>query len=408
MSAGEQPGAGVEAGATQEAAPVRAKRPRIAGIDVARGLALVGMAATHMLPTATYDDYHLTAVGWLFAGKASALFAVLAGVSLAIVTGGRTPSAGADRRRARVTIAVRAGMVGLLGLVLAATETPVAVILAYYAVFLVLALPFLGLRARTLAVLALGWALVSPQLSFLLRGMLPARPRDQVDLTMLITDPLTALHALLLTGYYPAFTWLTYLLAGLALGRLDLRSTRVAAWIAGVGATVALAAWATSALLLDRFGVGIVMRGTEGPVELVGREANHVEWYGTTRADVPEWLLVAGPHSGTTFDLLHTTGTAMLVLGVCLLVARGVGATLLRPLGAVGSMTLSLYTLHVLSLTTPIGDDYAPGWWVAQVVIALVAAPLWLLRFRRGPLEELVHDVSTTAGLKAVPRVPVE
>ena len=43
------------------------------------------------------------------------------------------------------------------------TETPVAVILAYYAVLFLLALPFLGLRARTLALLAVVWALVSPQ-----------------------------------------------------------------------------------------------------------------------------------------------------------------------------------------------------------------------------------------------------
>jgi uncharacterized membrane protein len=383
-------------------AGIRARRSRIAGIDVARGIALIGMAATHMVPTAN-DDYSLTAVGWLFAGKASALFAVLAGVSLAIVTGALTPFAGPDLRRSRVTIAVRAGLIGVLGLLLASTETYVAVILAYYAIFFLLTLPFLGLRARTLALLAVGWALLSPQISYVLRGVLPAPPRDQVDLAMVLTDPFTAAHALLLTGYYPAFTWLTYLLAGLAIGRLDLRATRVAGWLLGVGAVLAVAAWAVSSALLDLTGVSATMRTEDGPVQLVGRELNQVEWYGVTRAGVPEWLLVAGPHSGTTFDLLHTVGTSMAVLGACLLLARGVGARVLRPLGAVGSMTLTLYTLHVLSLAGPIQWP-APGWYVAQVLVALVAAPLWLLRFKRGPLEELVHDISTTAGLKAVPR----
>ena len=99
---------------------VRRQLGRIVGIDVARGVALIAMAATHMLLVVDSDDRSLTAVGWLFAGRASALFAVLAGVSLAIVTGGVAPVAPArDRRRARVTIAVRAALIALLGLVLA-------------------------------------------------------------------------------------------------------------------------------------------------------------------------------------------------------------------------------------------------------------------------------------------------
>lgn len=382
---------------------VRAKRSRIAGIDVARGIALIGMAATHMLLVGGTEG--LTLVGWLFAGKASALFAVLAGVSLAIVTGGQNPFTGRDLRRSRITIAVRAAMIGVLGLILSSTDTFVAVILQYYAVLFLLALPFLRLRARTLAVLALGWALLSPQLSFLLRGGLGIEmPDGQVDIGMAVTQPLTSLHTLLLTGYYPAFTWLTYLLAGLAIGRLDLRSTRVAAWIAGGGALLAVTSYVVSSALLDALQIGVVMRGAEGPVTIVGRGLNQVEFYGTTNADAPEWLLVASPHSGTTFDLLLTIGTAMLVLGLCLLLVRGVGVRLSRPVAAVGSMTLTLYTLHVLSLAGLVPRESTEQWYVAQVVIALVVAPLWLIRFRRGPIEEIVHDVSTTAGLAAVPR----
>lgn len=382
---------------------VRAKRSRIAGIDVARGIALIGMAATHMLPVG--GTMGLTLVGWLFAGKASALFAVLAGVSLAIVTGGQNPFTGRDLRRSRITIAVRAGLIGVLGLILAASDTFVAVILQYYALLFLLALPFLRLRARTLAILAIAWALLSPQMSFLLRGGLGIEmPDGQVDIGMAVTQPLTSLHTLLLTGYYPAFTWLTYLLAGLAIGRLDLRSTRVAAWIAGGGAVLAVTSYVVSSALLDALQLGVVMRGAEGPVPIVGRAVNQVEFYGTTNADAPEWLLVASPHSGTTFDLLLTIGTAMLVLGLCLLLVRGVGVRVSRPVAAVGSMTLTLYTLHVLSLAGFVPRESVEQWYWIQVAIALVVAPLWLMRFRRGPIEEIVHDVSTTAGLQAVPR----
>jgi len=87
---------------------LRGKAGRLVGVDVARGIALLTMAATHMLPVET-EAGRLTLTGWLFAGRASALFAVLAGVSLAIVTGGATPKSGLHMRRARVIIAIRAG-----------------------------------------------------------------------------------------------------------------------------------------------------------------------------------------------------------------------------------------------------------------------------------------------------------
>jgi uncharacterized membrane protein YeiB len=391
-----------ESVAVPAVAPVRT---RVAGVDVARGLALIGMAATHMLAVTDWSDGSLTPVGWLAAGKASALFAVLAGVSLSIVTGATTPYVGVERRRARVSISARSGLLLLLGLLLAQTSTPVAVILAYYGVLFVLALPFLGLGWRTLASMALAWALVAPQVSFLLRGALPEPVRGQVDLVMLLTDPISAARTLLLTGYYPALTWLTYLLAGLAIGRLDLRTTRVARWLVVVGAALAVSAWALSALLLELVGAQAVIGTDGGQLTLHGAELNRLEWFGTTSASAPTWLLVAGPHSGTTFDLLLTTGTAMAVLGACLLLARGAGVMLTRPVAAVGSMTLTLYTLHCLSLLTPIGNDYAPGWYAAQVVIALVAAPLWLWRFRRGPLEAIVHDISTVTAERVVPPV---
>ena len=62
---------------------------RLVGIDVARCMALLGMVATHVLPS---DPDGRPPLGqWLAGGPASALFALLAGVSLALMTGGRAP-----------------------------------------------------------------------------------------------------------------------------------------------------------------------------------------------------------------------------------------------------------------------------------------------------------------------------
>ena len=406
QSAPENGSAATDAAPAQRTQGIRGRVGRIVGIDVARGIALITMAATHMLPTHTPEG-EMTLVGLLFGGRASALFALLAGVSLAIVTGGSTPKEGRDLKRARVTIAVRAGLIGLIGLTLAMTDTIVAVILAYYAVYFLLALPFLRLRASTLMSLAVVWALVSPQLSFWIRGFLPEGPGPQVDLVMVVTHPLQALNELVFVGYYPAFTWLTFILAGLAVGRMDLRSRATAIRLALIGTVVAVVAWAASGLLLELLGFSTVWRTESGPRIFTGWEVNNIGWYGTTPSSDASWLIVAGEHSGTTFDLVGVTGSALAVLGVCLLLVR---ADLLRkltyPLAATGAMTLTLYSIHVVVLSFDVGELGTVAYYLTHVVVALVTASVWLWFFAKGPLEAVVHEIATGIGLMAVPKEP--
>src|SRR5690606_18319682 len=96
---------------------------RIVGLDVARWLALVGMIATHALRPVEANG-HATLVESVAAGRASALFAVLAGVSLALMSGGPRPLVGRDLRAAAAGLAVRALLIGAVGLLLAALEAP--------------------------------------------------------------------------------------------------------------------------------------------------------------------------------------------------------------------------------------------------------------------------------------------
>jgi uncharacterized membrane protein len=116
---------------------------RVVGVDVARALALLGMMATHMLPGRIGFD-----VPWpqqLAGGRASALFAVLAGVSVALVSGRERPVRGRQRYAAGVRLGIRALLIGVVGLGLGTLDSGIAVILTYYAVLFVIGLPFLGL-----------------------------------------------------------------------------------------------------------------------------------------------------------------------------------------------------------------------------------------------------------------------
>ena len=92
----------------------RRSASRLIGLDMARGIALIGMIAVHVLP-ATNAAGEPSLEWTLFAGHSAALFATLAGVSLAFMTGGRTPRHGRDGSRARFSILERALLLSVNG-----------------------------------------------------------------------------------------------------------------------------------------------------------------------------------------------------------------------------------------------------------------------------------------------------
>jgi uncharacterized membrane protein YeiB len=354
---------------------------RLAGVDVARCIALFGMGTVHVLPT-TDETGAPTLVELVFGGRSAALFAVLAGVGLALAVGQRP-----DLRRAAPVVATRAALIGAIGLLLALFDSGVAVILAYYAVLFVLVLPWLRARPPVLLASAAVVAVGMPFLSFAVRDSLP--PRDPTNPGPWdLAAPGELLSELLLTGYYPAAVWVAYLLTGLAVGRLALRSRRTAVGVAAAGAVLALAAHTTSALLLGPLGgyrrIGEVL----GLQEADARQEVDAGAYGNVPTDVAWWLASDAPHSTTPLDVLATTGSSLLVLGVALLAARAVPA-LLAPLAAVGSMPLSLYTAHVVLLGTTEPSDPVRYYWL-QVAAALVFATLWRRFVGRGPLEAAI------------------
>ena len=371
---------------------------RIVGVDVARCVALIGMIATHALPTRNVDG-GLSLAHEIAGGRASALFAVLAGVSLALMSGGTDPVRGAERRAVRVGLAARALTIAVIGLVLGALPTTIAIILTYYGVLFLLGLPFLGLRWKALAVLGGAWLLVAPVLSHLVRPHLPPRGFESPHPAAL-ADPWQMLTELTFTGYYPAVSWLGYLLVGMAIGRTDLRRWRTTVVVLSLGACLAAVSWLASEALLRQPGVARALLGTSSqPGMTIGQLRRTLEegTFGTTPTGSWWWLAVHAPHSGTPFDLLHTTGTAMLVLGVCLVLGRLWPRTAAVVFGA-GAMTLTLYTLHVVLRTPPFFPDDDPVTFARHVVVVLVVGATFRLMTWRGPLESMTGLFAKRAG----------
>lgn len=387
--------------------PVPRRTGRLIGIDAARGLALIGLMAVHIFPEENPVTHEPTLAWSLFAGDSAALFALLAGVGLALSTGGSTPHHGRQMRADRWGIAARAVVIGAIGLVISAIlpwDPPANVILTYYAAFFLLAIPFLHMRPRRLFLSAAAFAIISPVLLQQVGPSLPESSAWNHTVVNLVTEPLGTASELLLTGNYPALAYTTFVLVGLGLGRLDLRSHRVQGLIAGIGAIVAVVAHLASSLLLTAAGGYQALLATPDTTtsELDASLTYGVETIPDTSA---WWLVIAAPHANTTLAIAASLGMGLLVTGVVLLIARRT-RPLLMPLAAMGSMTLTLYSAHVIALAPEVHDDDPALWFVLHLAAAAAFAWFWYRRFGQGPLERGVAAVARSARQRVLDQEP--
>jgi uncharacterized membrane protein YeiB len=315
---------------------------------------------------------------------------MLAGVSLTLVH--RRDPEGAGSARATV---VRAVLLIVLGLSLGSIDDmPAFIILAFYGLMIVAALPFRSLGTRALTLVALAWIAVAPVLLIGIQVVHDPVVAGQAELSQL-RQPVDLLTELIVWGAYPAGVWMAYLLVGLLVGRLDLRQARVGWRLMGIGAALVASTLAAAYVLFttgamhDRYGQG-------WPLLFAHRTYPYEE---------ASWndLLLLGEHTSAPLNVISAIGSALLVIGLCVVLARAPWAKLLlEPLRAAGTMTLTLYTLHVLWFWRAASSEEAPALlvpgsyqhWLLQVVVLCTLALIWQMFFRRGPLEWLMRVLS--------------
>ena len=345
------------AGAAAESAtaPSRVARAsawpgRIVGLDLARGAAIIGMLAAHVGDSGHRGDY-VEGWGWLWIadGRPSAVFAVLAGVTISLMSA-------ADRARTGHT-AVRVATRGLLliaaGYVLDALGTPVAIILGNLGVMFLVVIPAIRWSPRALA--GAGFAvLVGGAVAFhFVEGAWDGIP---------VADTVTL-------EYYPVIAWAGYVLVGMAVGKVRLREPAVASalvWTGAVGTAITHGA----AIL---WGAAPPWREATGP------------WWASLTA-----------HSTSPVEMVGNTFVALLVIGVCLWIARP--TPLFFPALAFGSMSLSTYTAQIVVIAT-VGDQivrHPSNVSFAAVTLSLMAAAtMWRAFLEAGPLERVLTLAST-------------
>ena len=340
---------------------------RLHGIDLARALAVFGMLAAHLL-TIDEDLTLSDPSSWvdLVNGRSSILFAILAGVSIALMSGGRMPHHGERLRVSRRRLAVRAVALWMIGVLLTATGVPIYVILQAYGILFLLALPLLALSVRVLWAIAASVAILMPWvLPFL--DALPIWTGESGETLFLFTG-----------WAYPFPLWIAFVTAGIALGRTDLRSaTNQVTILAGGVVAVVIG----SVLAIVASAGGMSSPGTYGEAVFAGEA-----------------------HSGGLVEVISSGGFAVAIIGACLLLCRTPLTWVVTPLRAVGSMPLTAYVgqvlvwavvaLGVFDDTTDLGAfrDLGLFWWFC--LGAVVFCTLWAVLRGQGPLERGLAFVS--------------
>ncbi|MFT3944168.1 MAG: DUF418 domain-containing protein [Ancrocorticia sp.] len=359
---------------------------RIGGLDIARALAIFGMYYAHVAPDIYGGGTAATVLDAIPDGRSSILFALLAGVSLAILTGRNVPYTGEDMRTARLRIFGRAATLIILAGPVVLLGTPVAIILAFYAAWFVAALPFASWGPRKLFILAGGTALLGPVTVQLFIWF-------ATNLNMWSTgDANGFIVDVFFTGMYPGAVYMAYVFAGMGIGRLDITDRLTQLVLTLTGAALMIAGYGTS-LILARF-VGAPPEALDGSYIEGAEMESRWAWQDYPFPHVSGWVGIE-PHTNTMFEAVGSGGFAIMVLGVCLLISP-LAHNILSPVAAVGSMALTAYTSHIVVLAfIPdwVGEaGWAPVFWL--VGGALVLCTLLKQFVRRGPLEWLMWKVS--------------
>jgi uncharacterized membrane protein len=348
-------------------------RHRVDGVDAARGLALIGMFVAHVSPAvASLEAAELIA---LADERPRLLFALTAGIGLGLLSGGTRPIA-EGRGELRRQIAIRAVILIALGLLIWLTLNPlVFVILDVYGVAFLVMLPLMFLPPRAALALGIGLLAVTPAL---------AEVGARTEFVAAVREtPLKFLSDWAVGGAYPVIVWVPVMLIGVALARMDLESPRMIGFTALVGAGAA--------------SVFLPIAAQLPPPEQVSDAA----WSVPLRASI-ETLGNAGVCA------LIVAATVTLTALARPSVRRTTGA-ILSPVTAMGSMPLSIYTIHLVVISMAIREEdgvVTDDSWallIGLVVGSMAFAWLWRRYLGRGPLERVLRWASGRDRADAAP-----
>lgn len=352
---------------------------RIAGFDFARSLAIFGMILVHFkILMSDGSSAFMKLVGSLLEGRAAAVFVLLAGIGVSLMTAkARESKQPLALRRKQQMLLKRVVLLLILGFAFAIIWP--ADILHYYGVYMLAAIGFLAVKDRTLL-----WGAAITTLMFPILLMIFDYEQGWHWETLEYSGFWTLsgqLRNLFFNGFHPFFPWFSFILIGLYLGRLNWRQTENRKKLAVVSALL---------IMLGEL-PGMILRGF-----LVQPAAN---------ADDLLYLFGSQPIPPMPFYILSASGVAILVILFSIWICERFSDTrIIKMISVNGQMALTVYVGHVvvgmglLELSGNLHQQstiFILAYTFAFYALTVVFSWWWMKRYSRGPLEWLFRRLSS-------------
>lgn len=352
--------------------PKKRDRKRLAALDAARGLAVIGMFIQH---------FALNETNRFVSGNTMILFILCSGISYSMMAQ-RMEERGIGQAQFRTRILARSVFIDLAGYLLILLNGPFAVVLPTYAMLYLLAMGLVRQSAKKLALISGILFLVCPPLMLLGLSLF-----EGVDLLSDIAG-----------GPLSALAWAPVFVTGMAVGRLQMRNNRMAFRFLAAGIALLVPFKLIAVYVLPRLSQAFAAFLLKFPVYSNPPADPYAVWPKNTQPVLWQMLFVDAPQGGSLFELAIGTGVSFLILGVLLLIEHK-WPLLLKPLGAAGRVALTLYALQfILTWGLQIAGVDVTGLDLGGLLfgdlfvglLVLVIGGL-LARLQHGPLEAMIR-----------------
>ena len=358
-------------------------KQRVAGFDTARALAVFGMVIVNFKIAMSANTGHSALIFFakLFEGRSSALFVVLAGIGITLLTSkARATADAALALKTRLLLIKR----GILLIVIGLLYTPIweADILHFYGFYFLMSAIIFSYNDKTLLRLALGITFAFPIL------MLLFDYEKHWDWATLAYENFWSLDGMvrhiLFNGFHPVIPWLAFLIFGMWLGRLDLSNKATRKQLLIKSLIVLIVVETTFYLLRFIIGDGTSLGMTAGEVTFL--------FSISIIPPLPQYIISASCSS-------------VIVLIACLYFSENFENSVInKVLNRTGKMSLTLYVAHIIlgmgfleSLglleNQTIGTSLVSA--MAFCTFAMAFSTLWLSRFKTGPLEWVFRKIAS-------------
>ena len=364
----------------QESKATSKAKDRIIGYDFARSLAILGMILVNFKlvlgASKTGSDVLVWSVG-LLEGRAAATFVVLAGVGLSLLSRrSREQGSTQERTKTRRQIWKRALFLFVFGLLYSPIWPPD--ILHFYGIYLAFGAMILYVPDRHLWRWAGGFTVIFAVMMIVFNYE-TGWDFDALEYLDFWT-PAGMIRHLFFNGFHPVFPWTAFLIAGMWLGRQDVRNSAVRQSILIRSGVILIMSEVASAILIRLFSPSM---GT----------------------DIAEALFTRNMMPPMPLYILSGGATAMIVIVLCIAFTERVkDAKWIQPFVAVGQLALTVYVAHVI---LGMGIMEAMGWLNSDQTLVfavtysfvfyfamVIFAHLWRQSFKRGPVEWLMRQLT--------------